>query len=338
MRIEGRFFEKGQAASTPASLVTVDSAVKIILASEEEGGSEQRPAALRSVSARIGEIPRKITFIDGAVFETTDNEAVDAMLVETGFARPSRIHFYERFHPRLILVMAAVVALLYGAISHGLPVAAYIAVKLTPDPIIELIDDGVVATVDNTMFSASRLPTERQNDLTEKFHDMIRRSDALDEPPDLLFRRGGAVGANAFALPGGTVVVTDELVALADKDDQILGVLAHELGHVIHFHSLQQIYRALGISFLIAATIGDPGPIIEDVVAHGALLLSLSYSRQFERDADAEGVRIMEAAGLDSLALGTMLQKLVEACKGCEGSSWYSTHPAISERLETLQK
>ena len=256
------------------------------------------------LSARIADIPRKLTFVDGSVFETADNEGVDAVLVQTGFARPSRIHLYERFHPRLIMVVAAAALLLFGAISYGLPAGAYIAVKLTPDPIIALIDDGVVITIDRTVLGVSQLPEPRQNELTEKFRDMIQRSGALDEPPNLLFRRGGVIGANAFALPGGTVIVTDELVALADKDDQILGVLAHELGHVIHFHSLQQIYRALGLSFLIAAAVGDPGPIIEDVVAHGALLLSLSYSRQFELDADAEGVRIMEAAGLGSACPG----------------------------------
>ena len=69
-------------------------------------------------------------------------------------------------------------------------------------------------------------------------------------------RRSHAASATR-ALPGGTVILTDQLVALAKNDDEIAGVLAHEIGHVKHRHSLKQLYRVLGIGFMISVIGGD---------------------------------------------------------------------------------
>jgi Zn-dependent protease with chaperone function len=105
-------------------------------------------------------------------------------------------------------------------------------------------------------------------------------------PPahELKFRGGGKIGANAFALPGGFVVLTDELVALAETDLEIIAVLMHELGHVEMRHTLRQTLQGALPGLLLAAMTGDV-----DSLASGlpAALMQLRYSRQMETEADA---------------------------------------------------
>ncbi len=79
------------------------------------------------------------------------------------------------------------------------------------------------------------------------FADLATRAERGTGGYSLNFREGGAIGPNAFALPSGTIILTDELVDIAgDDNDMVLAVLAHEIGHVDKKHSLRQIYRAAG--------------------------------------------------------------------------------------------
>src|SRR6185436_5206099 len=132
----------------------------------------------------------------------------------------------------------------------------------------------------------------------------------------LLFRDAPRIGANAFALPGGTIVLTDGLVAAAQSDDEILGVLAHEVGHVEGRHSLQQIYRAAGLAVMALLIAGDSSEIVDNVVSQASALTLLSYSRGFEADADQRSVALMQAAGRDPGAFLDLIDRLSAGAKG----------------------
>jgi predicted Zn-dependent protease len=125
-------------------------------------------------------------------------------------------------------------------------------------------------------------------------------------------------------------------VALADDDDEIMGVLAHEIGHVEHEHSLRRLNHAAGVSGLIMLAGGDVGSAVEDLLVHGSLLASLSYSREQEREADRSSVALMRRAGRDPLAMGRLFERLRQKL-GIEGGGILSTHPATSERMEQLR-
>ena len=158
-------------------------------------------------------------------------------------------------------------------------------------------------------------------------------------PLKLLFRDGGRLGANAIALPGGTIILTDQLVALAEKDDEIAGVLAHEIGHVTGRHSLKQIYRVLGIGFMITIIGGDSGQIVEDVIAQAVAIESLSYSRNFEIDADRQSVAIMVEAGRDPMAFVDLLDRILgQSSKDAKDTDtgWLSTHPGNADRRKEV--
>jgi predicted Zn-dependent protease len=176
-------------------------------------------------------------------------------------------------------------------------------------------------------------PPGRAND------ELARRAPRGIDGYALHFRDGEAIGPNAFALPDGSIVLTDQLVRLADGDhDAILGVLGHEIGHVEHEHSLRRIYRAAGVAGLITLIGGDIGSGAEDLLIQGSAVLSLSYSRADETDADRFSVEIMAEAGRDPAAIARFF-KLLRDHLGDRGSNdFFSTHPATEARIEETKR
>ena len=130
-------------------------------------------------------------------------------------------------------------------------------------------------------------------------------------------------------------MLTDELVELANDDEMVLGVLAHEIGHVEHQHSLRQLYRAAGVTALIMLIGGDIGSGTEDILVQGSALLSLSYSRSAEAEADRHSVELMHKAGHDPAcdrAASSSCSATSSATR--QERDFLSTHPATPERID----
>ena len=175
---------------------------------------------------------------------------------------------------------------------------------------------------------------------------------ALRRPPDaghdyqILFRQGGEIGANALALPGGTIVVTDELVSLAGTAAGMMGVLAHEAGHVARRHGLQQVIQASALGALSAYLFGDISTVLAGVPA---AMLTLRYSRDHEREADDFAIEVMQRNGLPPAALADVLVRLEHrAGAGApssaseptadRGQDFLSTHPHTQARIDALRR
>lgn len=297
------------------------------------------------VSDRVGSITRKLTFPDGSVFETGDNDAVDALIRSQSSRFAGFIHKLEHFRPRLILLVALVIGLCFAVYRFAVPALVEVAILLTPPVVPKLMSQSVIASLDQTILAPSELPPERREKLLQEFAALaaLARPGAAalegSKPAYTLnFRKGGMIGPNAFALPDGTIVLTDELVALADDDEAILGVLAHEIGHVAHEHSLRQLYRAAGAAALIMLIGGDIGSGTEDLLVQGSALLALSHSREAEREADRFSVELMHDAGHDPAAIGRFFERLRDKLGDREGGDFLSTHPATPERIEQTNR
>lgn len=292
------------------------------------------------VSGRVGSIARRVTFVDGSVFETADNDAIDAALRRTGRRGGSRVHEMERFRPRLALYVLLVVALGVGVYRYAVPLLVEAAIAMTPPAVPTLLSRSAMISLDRTLLQETKLPEAQRQGIAADFSELAGATPRGRDGYTLHFRGGGPIGPNAFALPDGTVVLTDELVELAADDaEAVLGVLAHEIGHVAHEHSLRRIYRAVGIAGLIMLIGGDIGSAAEDVLVQGAALMSLSYSRDQERDADRYAVRLMHAAGRDPMAISRFFDLLSKRL-GDHGSvgNFLSTHPPTAERIEETRR
>ena len=159
------------------------------------------------------------------------------------------------------------------------------------------------------------------------------------------------MGANAFALPGGAVVLTDALVKLAQNDAQISAVLAHEVGHVRHHHGLRLAIQAAGLAALIATLAGDAVSITGLAVALPTALLQSGYSREFEDEADAYAFRRLKEIQLSPKYFAQILARIEESRNKDPDANrrsgperrrsdhgYLSTHPATAERIERALK
>lgn len=144
-------------------------------------------------------------------------------------------------------------------------------------------------------------------------------------------------GFNAFALPNGAIVMLDGM-SRELSDDEIMAVLGHELGHVVHRHSMQAVARSFGLLAVAGVVLGDFSSVIASVVA---TLQTFHYSREAEREADAYGRTFAQAAGLPPGTEAAVWKKLLaeQIESGADAlPEWMSTHPPTQERLDAARQ
>src|SRR5690606_1007247 len=145
---------------------------------------------------------------------------------------------------------------------------------------------------------------------------------------------------NAFALPGGQIVVFTGLLRAASGPDEVAGVLAHEIAHVTLRHGLRNVAHRAGLVLAVQLLLGDASRWVQLAGEAAVLAQSNDYSREQESAADEEGVRMLLAAGLDPDGLADFF-RLLEGQPGSELSgamSWLSTHPDHRSRIEHVQR
>ncbi|PKO35668.1 MAG: hypothetical protein CVU34_00080 [Betaproteobacteria bacterium HGW-Betaproteobacteria-7] len=298
-------------------------------------GERRAKRAQVDISEPMGRAPRLVRFADGAVCEVADHAAFAAWLSVAGFTESAVVRLQSRWSWAIAALLAAILTLL-AAYFWGLPAASKILAPRIPDSIVESISKHTLSFLDGQLLKPSRLPEARQAELREHAATVLTASPG--HPPYRLHFRASALGPNAFALPNGDLVVFDELVALAVNDDEVTGVVAHELAHVAHHHGLRQLIQSSVVSFVAGIYLGDISSIASGLAV---LAMESSYSRAFELEADAYAAQIMVAAGRGREPLASMLERM-EASMGGEGkggSSWdgLASHPDTAERIRRLR-
>ncbi len=144
---------------------------------------------------------------------------------------------------------------------------------------------------------------------------------------------------NAFALPGGQLVVTTGLLQDAPSAEAVAGVLAHEVAHVTERHSMRALLRQAGVGLLLSLLVGDAAGAGGVLVDQAAALTGLSHSREMEREADRVGLELLRRAQLDPGALADFLRVMQqqEETQGAQVPAFLSSHPLTSDRLERLE-
>ena len=145
---------------------------------------------------------------------------------------------------------------------------------------------------------------------------------------------------NAFALPGGYVFVLRKLLDEADTSEQVAGVLAHELQHVLRRHGMKRLVRSAGILLAFRILFGDAAGFAQVLSSSAASLVNLKYDRDQEREADLYGLKLLYRAGIDPRGLPTFFEKL-RAQEEKLGAAkallpLISDHPLTSERIRAL--
>lgn len=320
----------------PAMLaITADGDVIVAM----EGVDSRRLHRLSEVHIphRVADTPRYVRLPDGAVCEVRDNDTLDAMHEDAERGTASRGRRFGWFVHRLdsswrgaLAALAVTVAIVYSYTEWGTQAIATLAVAMTPPEAEAAVGDHVLAFLEQfDLLEPSELDQNRRNELLAAFEKMKR--DTGVETADLHFRAAPGIGANAFALPGGAVFLTDELVELAEHEEEVLAVLAHELGHVEGRHVLRRLARTSSMLVIWTVFTGDPAAALLSFVAPDRLLAQ-RYSRAFEREADAFAADYLLQAGISPTRLGDILHRLDEAHGGDGASTWLDSHPGAKDR------
>lgn len=237
-------------------------------------------------------------------------------------------------------------ALVFLAVTGGTglwlarkPLVSAAVNQIPPSVEIALGDAVITQFVDETGTSSGGLNQAALIDpLRELTQPLI---DALDDSPyhyKLYLLEDNSI--NAFAVPGGHIVVHTGLILKAASPEQIQGVLAHELGHVDRRHSLKQLVNQAGTMLIISFALGDISALNTVVAGQATKLLSLSHSRDAERDADDFGFKLLQKANINPAGLAEffrLLEKEHAHTPGSDALAFMSTHPATNERIQTLQ-
>ena len=145
---------------------------------------------------------------------------------------------------------------------------------------------------------------------------------------------------NAFALPGGRVVIFSKLIDEAEGPHELAAVLAHEFGHVVEYHSMRALLRHYGIDFLLKIVTGGVSDSVTNVLSAAQLLLVLRHGRDAERDADSVGLRLLEKAGWRQDGLATFFGRMLKEPGGdaAKRAGIFSSHPPTEERIAATRR
>jgi hypothetical protein len=143
---------------------------------------------------------------------------------------------------------------------------------------------------------------------------------------------------NAFAVPGGRIMLFRGLLQQAESPDQVAAVLAHEMGHVVYDHPMRGLLRQLGLTVLQRMAFGGAGDSVATATSVGQTLLALRNGRDAEREADAFAIATLERAGLKANGLSAFFEQLLNHSRSAgQDLGWLSTHPGLDERREATR-
>lgn len=275
----------------------------------------------------------------------------------------------------------AAVAVLY---THGIPLIARLGAPHIPQAVSQTLGDQAFEQLDKSHFKPSALSADQQQAIHNRWAAFLAKQAKTTEiPKHTVYIRSMPITTaslkrveipNAMALPNGNIVLTDGLIKLLeDRPDAVMGVLAHELGHLDHRHSMRLLIEVSALSGLSAIVLGDASGLI----TQAPLLLGvLSYSRDHEGEADDSAIQMMRAAGVPSSELAVFFERARDFITILETSTktnkpddnkvkstagttadpakekaeskkkswdiqipdWLSTHPSDAARIEKLKR
>jgi Zn-dependent protease with chaperone function len=146
---------------------------------------------------------------------------------------------------------------------------------------------------------------------------------------------------NAFALPGGPIVITSALIAASDSPDEVAGILGHEIQHVVGRHTFHRIAKELGMTIALALLVGD-NTVLATVAYQTKDLVGLSYNRAQESESDRVGMTLANQAGYRADAMASFFRRMQVKAHQRETqeklTAYLSTHPAHGDRLAQIAR
>ena len=288
---------------------------------------------------------------NGAHIEVASSEGKAALQQALDF-QPSQIVRWQQKWVGALIATEVMIGLLLSAYFWGIPKMTEIVVARIPDSVEQQLGAELIPTLENGFFTPSGLSDQRMEQ-AQKIFDAITPAHPR-VPMRLLFRRAPSLGANAVALPGGTIVVTDQMIATitaktgdlkGDQAIQLAGVFAHEIGHVENKHTLKALLSNSALAVISASLFGDFSAVI---TAMPVALIHSEYSRNMEAQADEFAIKRFHELGYSTNQMANLFELLhKKSAKDDLGDmpSWMrvatdfsASHPSDEARIQRFRQ
>lgn len=340
---DGGYFDGVVAARRDVCLTIEASGLRILGA----GIERMYPLDGVTLTSAVGSVRRTIRLPDGGMCEVIDQGFLAELERALGTGtHATLLHRWEKSLPLVMAALGVTALMVMLFLRFGVPVLAREAAFALPPAVEDNMGRESLAVLDRLMTRPSKLGEARRAELTAIFRRVATASNA-PSGSRLEFRTGGAIGANALALPSGIVIISDELIDLARHDDEIAAILAHELGHARQRHVLRHVLQSSVAGLVMATLTGDLVSITSLAATLPTALVDASFSRSFEREADDAAIAWMKSAGVAPRRYAEILGRLqaqLDARHDKEtkpinpARNYLSTHPATGERIRRIMQ
>jgi predicted Zn-dependent protease len=331
---EGTLFDGRTALGVPVRVDVRDDRIVV----DDGTATIEIPRPDVRADAPIPGVFRTLRLPGGETIETEDHATVAALWPERGAIARLAYALESRWWTPLA-GLAAAAGFAAFIVVVALPLAADpIARRISPE-IERTIGEQTLAALDKSVLGPTRLPPEKQTELTGRFDGFVA-GEKDEQDYELVFRRARV--PNAFALPGGIIVVTDEMIDAVGDEAELEAVLAHEIGHVRGRHALRLVLQDSGIVVLVTALAGDAVGMTVLAAAIPTMLLQSRYSREFEQEADEYAFAHLKRHGVSPQAFADLMRRLQKEI-GAEHEGrglldYLGSHPATTERIRRAEE
>ena len=265
-----------------------------------------------------------------AVLQITDKEFITQFL--SHLSRKNKIGAYEKllslgFKKHLAIAGILLVFIVAGYVFLS-PVVAEKAVILIPESFDDYLGNSFMMDY-MTKNSVDSGKTKILNEFAAQLE--------LNNTRPLTFTVVDSYTVNAFALPDGNIVLYTGLLNKMKSYKELAGLIGHEVVHVNQRHSLKMLCKNLAGYIFISAVFSDVNGIMAVIADNAHNLNSLSYSREYEREADREGTALMIQNGIDPCGMIELFGRLKEDDKFTV-PEFFSSHPVTDDRVQYIEE
>ena len=302
--------------------------------------------------------PRVAHLRDAGSLQALDARAWDQWAQAAGLRESLVVKAQQSWRSTLTAVLV-LLAMGMAAYVWGVPWLGRSALAVVPTSVDRAIGEAAAQSLESTLLLPSKVLAQRQQQVREAFASAVARADPQHRLPgyELRFATSASLsdkgatprtrlGPNAFALPGGIVYVTDDMLELLQgRDDVLIGVLAHELGHVKRRHGMRLVVQATVLGAVSSLVWGDFSTLLATVPV---LLGQNAYSRDFEREADLDAIAMLRANRLSPAVMAELFERLAAKraalAKTAKGGLFdgdlgiaFASHPDDAERIRRFR-
>ncbi|MDR0666077.1 MAG: M48 family metallopeptidase [Campylobacteraceae bacterium] len=281
------------------------------------------------IRAKLKNTPQTVSFPDGSYCEL---DAADFFCLKN-----DKFILKIESKIRYALISFAVLALFVAfSLTYGAEMLANALSPQIPQSAVEKISAQTLEFLDKNYMSQSKLDNKTQDFIKRRFDKFLNKNADFT----LHFRESELFGANAFALPNGDIILLDDLVKLEENREfnGIMGVLAHESGHIVHMHGLKSLVKTSISSAIIGYLSGDFSGF---TTALATTAVDAKYSRDYENEADLYAMEMMKNSNIPTKYMADLFDAIVKKYEEKTKISEYSilsSHPAMKERIKKFRE